>query len=63
MFHRQIEITVRAHDVRLPANEHFVVTEIRADIEVIPLSINRTDRICSWQEARFRLLTFLISRC
>lgn len=55
VFHHQTEIAVSAHKVRLRANKHFVVTEIRADIGVIPLSINRADRICFWARSPLQI--------
>lgn len=58
VFHHQIGITARGRKVRLRANRQFIVAEIQADLEVIPLSINRADRVCFWATSSLQIAGF-----
>ena len=58
VFHHQIGITARGRKVRLRANRQFIVAEIQADLEVIPLSINRPDRVFFWATSSLQIAGF-----
>jgi hypothetical protein len=58
MFRHKVAIDFGGHKVRLLANGEFVVVEIRCDLEVDVVSINRRDRIFCLKRSTFEAAGF-----
>lgn len=58
IFRYKIDVTLAGHKVRFRANGEFVVVEVRANLDVDVLSINREDKVFQLQRCPFTIPSF-----